>query len=77
MNPEFACPIDFIRPEIFKVLSDEEIVSLTKDGINEILSIKIPEIDNVLVMPVKKIRKVLAHDEKRKNNDESIGSIKK
>ena len=74
INPEFDCPSAFIRPEIFKVLSDEEIIGLTNEGIDEILSIKIPEIDNVLVMPIKKIRKVLAHDEKRKNND---GSIKK
>ena len=69
MNPDFNCPNGFIRPEIFKVLSDEEIIGLTNEGINEILSIKIPEIDNVLVMPVKKIRKVLANDEKRKNKE--------
>jgi hypothetical protein len=74
LNPEFNCPSSFIRKEIFDVLSDEEIVGLTYEGIEEILDIKIPEIDNVIVKPVKKIRKVLAHDEKRKNN---TGGIKK
>ena len=72
LNPNFDCNSAFIRPEIFKVLSDEEIIGLTEEGIEEILSIKIPEIDNVLVMPVKKIKKVLAHDEKRKNNSDGI-----
>lgn len=77
IDPTFDCPTAFIRPEIFKVLSDEEIIGLSDEAINEILSIKIPEIDNVLVMPVRKIRKVLAHDEKRKNNSDSKDSIKK
>lgn len=77
LDPDFNCPVSFIRQEIFKVLSDEEIIGLTDEGIEEILNIKIPEIDNVLVMPVRKIKKVLANDEKRKNNSESTGSIRK
>lgn len=77
LDPNFNCPISFIRQEIFRVLSDEEIIGLTEEGKDEILSIEIPEIDNVLVMPVKKIRKILSRDEKRKGTSESTGSIKK
>lgn len=77
LDPNFNCPVSFIRQEIFKVLTDEEIIGLTSEGIEEILDIKIPEIDNVLVMPVRKIKKVLINDEKRKNNSESAGSIRK
>lgn len=77
LNPEFNCSTSFIRKEIFDVLSDEDIAGLTQKGIEEILDIDIPEIDNVIVKPYRKINRVLARDEKRKNNSDSTGTIKK
>ena len=76
LDPNFDCPSSFIREEIFRVLSDEEIVGLSDLGKQEILSIKIPEINNVLVMPIRKIKKVVAKDAKR-NKSLDDGSIKK
>lgn len=77
LDPNFYCKSSFIREEIFRVLSDEEIVGLSDIAQEEILNIKVPEIDNVLVMPIRKIRKILNKDNKRKNNSESTGGIKK
>lgn len=77
LNPNFNCPISFIRKEIFDVLSDENIAGLTQKGIEEILDIDIPEIDNVIIKPYRKINRVLVRDEKRKNNSDSLGTIKK
>ena len=77
LDPSFDCPSSFIREEIFRVLSDSEIVGLSDLGIAEILNIKIPEINNVLVMPIKKIKKVLANDMKRREKNDSTGNIKK
>lgn len=80
LDPEFDCPSAFIKEEIFRVLSDEEIVGLTSVGKSEIADINIPEIDNVLVMPIKKINKIVAKDKKRKallEKQESTDGIKK
>ncbi len=77
LDPNFNCKSSFIKEEIFRVLSDEEIVGLSDLAKEEILNIKVPKIDNVLVMPVKKIKKIVAHDLKRREKNDSTGSIKK
>lgn len=76
LDPEFNCPINFIKEEIFRVLTDEQIIGLSDEAKKEIISV-IPEIDNVLVMPIKKINKIVSRDEKKKNNNETTGSITK
>lgn len=76
INPLFDCPKTFIREEIFRILSDSEIVNLSDEAKEEIINIKIPEIDNVLVMPVRKVRRVLLFDEVRKFKNTKIESIK-
>lgn len=79
LDPEFYCSNDFIKEEIFRVLSNEEIIELSEEAKELISNIKIPQIDNVLVMPVKKIHKILLNDRKKrsKENKSSTGSIKK
>lgn len=76
LDSSFNCPSSFIREEIFRVLSDSEIVGLSDLGIAEILNIKIPEINNVLVMPIRKIRKIVSHDKKRKKEEEKNNSTR-
>ena len=76
LDSEFNCPINFIREEIFRVLTDEQIVGLSDEAKKEIISV-IPEIDNVLVMPIKKINKIVSRDEKKKNNSQTTDGITK
>ncbi|MBQ9019032.1 MAG: hypothetical protein IJ097_01805 [Bacilli bacterium] len=73
INPNFDCPSSFISEEIFRVIDNETILGLTDEGILEISKIKIPEIDNVVVMPVKKIKKIVFMDNMRKLKDEKFG----
>lgn len=74
LEPNFDCNSDFIKEEIFRVLSNEEIIELSDEAKNEISNIDIPKIKNTLVMPVRKIKKIVAQDNKRR---ESIDGIKK
>ena len=77
LDSSFDCNKDFIKEEIFKVLSNEEIIGLSDEAKNEISSIDIPKIKDTLVIPVRKIKKIVAQDIKRRENSESIDSIKK
>ena len=80
LDSNFNCPLPFIRKEIFDSITDEDIVGLTELGKEEILSINIPEIENVIVKPIKKINKIVFKDKKRKvtlEKNDSTGSIKK
>lgn len=77
LNPDFNCPIDFIKKEIFDSFTDEEIVGLSEKGKEEILNINISDIDGSSEKAMKFLKKVLTHDLRRKNNEESMGSIKK
>ena len=79
LDPSFYCSNDFIKEEIFRVLSNEEIIGLSDEAKESICNIDIPQIDNVLVIPVKKIKKILLSDIKKKNkdNNNSTGGIKK
>ena len=74
-KPDFDCPIDFIRYEIFKVLSNEEILELDYDVMDEISKIKYVELDNVYVLPVKKINSIIHKDKFKKRKDEIIERI--
>ena len=66
-DPSFDCPSRFIRYEIFKVLDNETILGLSEDAILEICDIKLIELDDVYVFPVKKISKIVFKDKiKRK-----------
>ena len=69
VNPAFSCPIKFIRYEIFKVLDDETILNLSKDAIEEIAALKILELDNAYVFPVKKINKIVSKDISKKKKE--------
>ena len=77
VNPAFDCPENFIRIEIFKVLSNEEILELSPMAIDKISKIKIKEIDNVIVMPVKEINKVVMLDKAKKKVDNITSRFKK
>ncbi len=68
--PSFSCPLDFLKPEILKVLSNEIIVSLSDEAKLEISRIPIPYINGVYVMPVKKINKVVSKDCKMRKKEE-------
>lgn len=70
LNPSFNCSDRFIRPEIFKSMSDEVIAGLSAQAIEEIEKIKIPFIDNVYVMPIRKINRFVAKDERLKKKIE-------
>lgn len=77
LKPDFDCPLSFIREGIFRVLDNDTILGLTEEGIKDISKIVIPEIDNVVVMPVKKIRKIVFMDNLRKIKEEKFGSHKR
>lgn len=66
INHDFICSECFIRPEIFKTLSDEEIAGLTHSGVEAIEQIKIPLIKNVYVMPIRKVNRAVVKDNKLK-----------
>lgn len=70
LNPNFNCTEGFIRPEIFKSMSDEVIAGLSAHAIEEIEQVKIPFIDNVYVMPIRKINRIVAKDERMKRKIE-------
>ena len=76
MNPNFNCPKDFIREEIFRILSDEEIVELSDDAKMKI-SESIPNMQDVMVMPIKKIRGIVFRDKVLRKVDSIVGNRKK
>lgn len=76
INPEFNCPTSFIREEIFKILSDEEIINLREDTKTKI-SESIPEIDGVIVLPIKKIKRIVFNDKIMNKFDSIIGNRKR
>lgn len=66
INPDFSCSVYFLRPEIFKSMSDDVIAGLTPHGVEDIEHIKIPLIENVYVMPIRKVNRAVLKDEKLK-----------
>lgn len=72
LDPSFDCPSSFIREEIFRVLSDPQIIELSDDAKKSISLIKIPRVDGVLVMPVKKINKIVFKDKLHKKMESII-----
>lgn len=75
LDPDFSCPMDFIRADIFKTFTDEEIIGLTGEAKEEILNTNIPEGEDV--PPIKIYKKILSRDEKRKKTKDNKDSIKK
>ena len=75
-NEDFIAPENFIREEVFKVLSNEEILNLSMDAIEKISKIKFKQIDNVIVMPVKEIYKIVSHDKLNKKIEKITGRSK-
>ena len=61
-NPNFDCPEGFIRYEIFGVLNNDTILSLSDDAKRKIANIKYVVLNDAYVFPVKKINKVVAKD---------------
>lgn len=76
-RPDFDPPISFIRKEIFRVLDNDTILSLSDDAISEISSLRIPEMEKVLIFPVKKINKIVFMDKLKRKKEETIGIHKK
>lgn len=76
-NSSFDCPKGFIREEVFRVLTNEEIISLSSDAKDKIANLEIPKIDNVLVMPIKKIRSIAFKDKIHEKIESIKGSSKK
>ena len=66
LDENFDCSDKFIQEEIFRVLDDETIISLTDEAKWEISEMKIPKMNNVLIMPIKNINKIVAKDKKRR-----------
>lgn len=75
MKPDFDCPKGFIKYEIFKVLSNEEILDLSYEVMEEIGNLKIVELNNAYVFPVKKINSIIYKDKFKKRKDEIIERI--
>lgn len=65
LKPDFDCPDRFIREEIFRVLDNDTIVQLSDRGLTEISNISMPEVENVLIFPVKKINYLVFQDKLR------------
>lgn len=66
INPDFNCPDKFVRIEIFRAMNASTIANLTDVGIEEICNIKIPRSERAFVIPVQKINRAVARDDKRK-----------
>lgn len=77
LDPSFNCPKMFIREEIFRVLSNEEIIQLSDEAKDKISRLKIPEIDNVLVMPFSKINGIVLLDKANRKIDSIKGNRSK
>lgn len=75
INPLFDCPKDFIRYEIFKELDNEKILELSYETMEEIANINYIELDNVYVIPVKKIYSVINKEKRKQLKDELIEKI--
>lgn len=74
-KPEFDCPPNFIREEIFRVLDDDEIINLSEDAITKIASLKIPEVENVIVLPISKINRIVLLDKFKRVTREKVYKI--
>ena len=77
INPDFDCPRGFIREEVFKTLTNEEILNLSDEAIDKISKIKVKEIDNVIVMPIRKINKIVFMDKTKRKIEEITHSRSK
>ena len=69
IDSSFDCPKGFIKEEIFRVLTNEEIIELSDDAKEKISNISIPEIDNVLIMPFSKINRIVLLDKANRKID--------
>jgi hypothetical protein len=77
IDPLFDCPKGFIKEEIFRVLSNEEIVDLSDEAKEKIARLRIPEMDNVLIMPFSKINGIVLLDKASKKIDSITGNHSK
>ncbi len=77
INPSFNCPKEFIKEEIFRVLSNEEVIELSDEAKMKIARIKIPEIKGVLVMPVRKINGIVLLDKANRKIESIKGNHSK
>ena len=71
----FNCPDSFIRYEIFQAIDNETILGLTDEGKMELANLKIKQIDNVWVIPIRQIHKILFRDKLRKNKESLVQKI--
>lgn len=71
-NPLFNCPPGFIRYEIFKVLDNKTILSLSEEAKDEIVSMRFVELKNAYVFPVKKLNKIVTKDKIRQKIESFI-----
>jgi len=62
INPDFSCTFEFTKPEIFKSISAEDMAFLSNDAMIAIEKIRIPTVDNVIIMPIRKINRIIAKD---------------
>ena len=70
INPLFDCPEEFIREEIFRVIDDKTIAELTPQGLYDISNIKIPKVENAVVIPVRRINFAVFKDKRRVKKSE-------
>ena len=73
--PNFNCPISFIREEIFRILTDDEIIGLSDNAKSKIAE-SIPEIEGVTVLPIKKIKSIVFKDKMMDKIDSIVGNRK-
>lgn len=76
-DPSFDCPKEFIKEEIFRILDNQEILELSDDAKDKISKVKIPEMDNVLVMPFSKINRIVLLDKASRKIDSITGGHSK
>ena len=66
LNPNFNCDYEFFKPEIFKSICADDMAFLSEYAMTEIERIRMPAIKNVIVMPIRKINRIISKDNKMK-----------
>lgn len=75
VNPEFDCPKGFINKDVFNWLTNEDILKLDYETMEEIGKIKCVELKNAIVFPVNKINSIIHKNERKKKVDEFIEKV--
>jgi len=70
LDPNFNCPIEFIKPEIFGCLDNKDIIGLTNEGKKEIAHVRIPQSVHAIIYPHLKINGLVIKDKRRKRKEE-------